>query len=162
MHRDAPSSPFILPPSSFILSGTATLSLVRHLLALVLLVTTAACQQHPQQPTVAKPSARHAPPAAEGPFRPGGDVTLPILRKKIDPVYPDPSHETRRSAGVHPSRRSDHAAGRMRDVKVLRGADDPLTPYILEAIPQWEFTPGMRKGQPVEVYYNFTFNIEVR
>jgi TonB family protein len=76
-------------------------------------------------------------------------------------VIPRSLHE-RRTAGLIVIEGIVTRAGTLRDQKVLRGAGDPCTPYVLAAVRQWRFKPGRRKGRAVEVIDDMTVNIDVR
>jgi periplasmic protein TonB len=52
--------------------------------------------------------------------------------------------------------------GEFRDVRIVRGEDDPLAVYFVDAAKQWRFRPALKNGQPVEVIYNISMNIDVR
>ncbi|HTR66791.1 MAG TPA: TonB family protein, partial [Terriglobales bacterium] len=44
-----------------------------------------------------------------------------------------------------------HSDGTVSDVKVLRGVDDRIDEYAREALAAWQFRPGTKDGNPVDV-----------
>ena len=80
----------------------------------------------------------------------GGDVKAPLLLKKVEPEYP---RGAVRAGGVIVLEGVVTRTGRMRDLRVLKGANDPMAPRVVAAVQQWEFRPATRNGKPVDVIY---------
>ena len=81
----------------------------------------------------------------------GGGVTAPEILNRVEIRYPDALREKRRQAALIVVEGVVTARGEVRELHAIRGANDPLTSYIIVAIDQWKFKPAMREGHPVSV-----------
>lgn len=117
----------------------------------ILLLLCACSRREPSQVRTERP--------VPGPFRISSDVTAPVLIERVEPVFPETVH---RRGGVIVLESVVAEEGSVTAVKVLRGEDDSLAPYVVEAVKQWRFRPATRNGKPVAVYYNLSVNIDVR
>lgn len=110
-----------------------------------------------------------APVLARGP---GGSGSDPILQvgegvsapRKIhypNPPYTEPARAAR-IQGVVILQAIIDAAGRVADVKVLKGLPEGLDKSALETIQTWTFEPAMRAGLPVAVYFNLTVRFSLQ
>ena len=85
-----------------------------------------------------------------GPFRPGSGVTPPSLLREVKPDYT----EEARSRGVEGDVvmeivvRRDGSVG---EVRLLQGLGHGLDARAMEAVRDWRFSPGKRRGVPVDV-----------
>lgn len=82
-----------------------------------------------------------------------------MLVKRDEPDYPPRAKHSGRSIlleGVVTR------TGRMRDLRILKGTGDPMAPYVLTAVRQWEFRPATKNGKPVDVIYHIATRVEVR
>ena len=52
--------------------------------------------------------------------------------------------------------------GTVRDLKIIKGENDPMTPNVVAAVKQWRFRPATLHGEPVDVIYNVSSFIHVR
>ena len=93
------------------------------------------------------------------PLRVGGDVEPPILLERVEPKYPQGK---RRAGGAIVLECVVTRTGVVRDVKIIKGADDPMASYVAAAVKQWKFRPATRRGEPVDVIYSVTTFIHVR
>jgi len=84
-----------------------------------------------------------------GPSKPG-DVTAPIAVREVDPAYPaDLIRENVQGIVIlYAVIRSD---GTVAEVKVLEGFDDRLDENARKALSAWQFVPGTRNGNPVDL-----------
>lgn len=98
-------------------------------------------------------------PVSEQPFRVGGDVLPPVLINKVEPEYP---RGTRSVAGAIVLEGVVTKTGAVQDLRVIKGADDPMTASVVAAVRQWKFRPATRRGEPVDVIYNVTTHIHVK
>jgi TonB family protein len=98
-------------------------------------------------------------PSQQQPLRVGGDVQPPILIKKVEPQY---SSGVRRQAGRIILEGIVTKEGDIRDLRVIRGAADPMSAAVVTAVRQWKFRPATRNGKPVDVIYNVATYIHVR
>jgi protein TonB len=114
-------------------------------------VTVGGAPPPPPPPPLAGPSATTA-----APFRVGGAVAPPVKIRDVPPVYP-PDARAARVQGVVILEAVISADGLVRDLKVLRG-NPMLDAAAVEAVRQWEYTPPMLGGQPVDVIMTVTVN----
>ncbi|MBI4477616.1 MAG: TonB family protein [Acidobacteria bacterium] len=85
-------------------------------------------------------------------FVPANDVTLPILVNSVRPYYTQEALASRIEGSVllHCVVRADGTVG---DVQVARSLDSThgLDAQAMQAVKQWTFKPGTRRGKPVAV-----------
>ena len=91
------------------------------------------------------PIAVHAQPA-------GGDVSSPILVKKVEPRYTSAAMVAK-ITGVVVLEVVVKADGTVGAVRVAKSLDTKLglDQAAIDAAKEWTFKPGMRRGQPVDV-----------
>jgi TonB family protein len=79
-----------------------------------------------------------------------GEVTAPIAVREVDPAYPaDMIHDNVQGVVIlYAIIRSD---GSVAEVKVLEGFDDRLDENARKALSAWQFVPGTRDGNPVDL-----------
>jgi TonB family protein len=79
-----------------------------------------------------------------------GEVTAPIAVREVDPAYPaDMIHDNVQGIVIlYAVIRSD---GSVAEVKVLEGFDDRLDENARKALSAWQFVPGTRDGNPVDL-----------
>lgn len=79
-----------------------------------------------------------------------GDVTAPIAVREVDPAYPaDLIRENIQGMVIlYAVIRAD---GTVAEVKVLEGFDDRLDENARKALSAWQFVPGTRNGNPVDL-----------
>lgn len=79
-----------------------------------------------------------------------GEVTAPVAVREIDPAYPADLMRDRIEGVVilYAVIRSD---GSVAEVKVLEGFDDRLDENARQALSGWQFVPGTRNGNPVDL-----------
>jgi TonB family protein len=94
------------------------------------------------QPVV---SPRQAPIPASTP-----GVTIPQPIYRVEPVYTDDAKAAKLQGSVLLSIVIDEQ-GRTEDVKVTRSLDPGLDGQAVEAVQQWQFTPGTKDGSPIPV-----------
>ena len=78
------------------------------------------------------------------------DLSAPIATRQVDPKYPLElmRHNVQGTVTLYAIIHSD---GTVSDVKVLRGVDDRIDEYAREALAAWQFRPGTKDGNPVDV-----------
>jgi protein TonB len=85
-------------------------------------------------------------------FTPSADVTLPVLVNSVRPQYTQDALASRIEGNVLLSCvvRADGTVG---EVKVVRALDSVhgLDDQAVQAIRQWTFKPGSKRGKPVAV-----------
>jgi TonB family protein len=97
------------------------------------------------------PSAAPAPSAAAGPVRVGGNIKAPGKTRHVSPIYP----EGLRAAGLEGNVKLDvliDVDGKVASVRVMNSIVHPaFAQAAATAVRQWEFTPTLLNGVPVEV-----------
>ena len=88
--------------------------------------------------------------AERGPTSKAGEVTAPIPLREVDAAYPaDMIHDNIQGVVIlYAVIRSD---GSVAEVKVLEGFDDRLNENARIALSGWQFVPGTRDGNPVDL-----------
>jgi TonB family protein len=93
-------------------------------------------------------------------YRAGGGVAVPHLKSKVDPSYTPEA----RSAGIEGSVilyavvASD---GYLCNVRVLKSLDQGLDLNAVECVKQWQFEPGTKSGEPVNVEAQIEVNFRL-
>ncbi|MBS1853380.1 MAG: TonB family protein [Acidobacteria bacterium] len=79
-----------------------------------------------------------------------GDLTAPVVVKKIDPAYPIDlmQHNVQGTVALYAV---IHADGSVSDVRVLRSVDERLDAYASAALVRWHFQPATKNGAPVDL-----------
>ena len=99
--------------------------------------------------------------AQNGPYKAGGDVTSPQALHKVNPAYP-PDAKAAKIQGTVVLRVVISAAGTPDEVTVQDSVDPSLDAAAVEAVRQWTFSPGLRKGEPVAVEVAITINFQLK
>lgn len=108
-------------------------------------------------------STQSAPARPEGqhPESPSGadeSVTRPIVIQRVEPDATKFSH-VHRKAGTVLLEALVEADGSVSEVRVVKSLHPEIDPVAADAVRQWRFRPGTRKGQPVPVHYVLSINI---
>jgi periplasmic protein TonB len=96
-----------------------------------------------------------------GPFRPGSGVSPPSLLREVKPDY---TEEARRR-GVEGDVvmeivvRRDGSVG---EVRLLQGLGHGLDARAVQAVREWRFSPGKRRGVPVDVLVEVAMEFKIR
>jgi TonB family protein len=97
------------------------------------------------------PAAAPAPAAAGRPVRVGGNIKAPAKTRHVSPVYP----EALQAAGLEGTVKLDvliDVSGKVASVRVMNSIVHPaFAQSAAAAVRQWEFTPTLLNGAPVEV-----------
>lgn len=96
------------------------------------------------------------PPPPPAPLRVGGDIKEPKKTRNVPPVYPKIAMAAKVS-GVVILEATISKEGQVRDVKVLRSIP-MLDNAAVEAVRQWQYTPPLLNGVPVDVIMTVTVN----
>jgi TonB family protein len=95
------------------------------------------------------------------PLVPAGDILMPVLLTKVDPVYPHDARDARAGGKVilQAVIREDGTVG---DVEVLAHAEGwpSMDEAAIAAVRQRTYRPALKDGHPVSIY--FTIKIEFR
>jgi TonB family protein len=89
-------------------------------------------------------------------FRPGDDVTPPIIIKKILPIFPEEAKKAKIESKVIAEAIIDKN-GIPRSIKFISITDDRFGfgKAVIEAFKQWRFRPGTKNGKPVAVLIHY-------
>jgi TonB family protein len=94
---------------------------------------------------------------AHGIYRPGGDVSVPVLIHSVKPEYTEAARKAKVSGDVLLNLYVD-THGNPTHIHVMRGLGLDLDEKAVAAVRQYKFTPGMKAGKPVIVDLNLTVN----
>ena len=97
--------------------------------------------------------------AAQAPVRVGGDIKEPIKIKHVSPAYPDMALQARVQGSVI-IEAVIGKDGRVTDARVLRPVA-LLDTAAVEAVRQWEYTPTLLNGAPVDVIMTVVVNFKL-
>jgi outer membrane biosynthesis protein TonB len=142
---------------------------------LVAIMMVLACRESPTPvndptPRTSSSAARAAeeqgePPASQGtrrePMRVGGEVTAPVVIKRVQPDVTPCTQETIRVKGPSLIEVVIDERGIPRDARILDTSNECLDRLMLKAVEQWRFRPGTFRGEPVPVFFNMTVNIHL-
>ena len=100
------------------------------------------------------------PVAAQTPqrLRVGGGITRPQKIVHVDPIYPAKA-KADRIEGMVIVETVIATNGTVENIEVIRSAHPLLDAAAIEAVSQWEYTPTLLNGEPVELVMsvNVTF-----
>lgn len=85
-----------------------------------------------------------------GVYKVGGGISAPQATSAPDPDYTEEARRAKKQ-GTCVLWLIVDAAGRPRDIKVVRGLGLGLDAKALEAVRQWRFQPALKDGKPVDV-----------
>ncbi len=85
-----------------------------------------------------------------GVYKVGGGISAPQAISSPDPDYTEEARRAKKQ-GTCVLWLIVNAAGRPRDIKVVRGLGLGLDAKALEAVRQWRFQPALKDGKPVDV-----------
>jgi TonB family protein len=86
----------------------------------------------------------------DGPRISSSDLSGPAALRKVDPKYPPAliSEHMEGEVVLYAVIRRD---GSVDSIQLVRGIDEQLDAYAMEALSQWKFRPAARQGSPVEL-----------
>ena len=123
-------------------------------------VTTTDTPQPPRSVPVPQPTATPAAPPRElppGAVRVGGNIKPPVMVARVQPIYP-PAEAAQGIGGTVVLSATIGADGLVREVKALRNPSDDLSRAAIDAVSQWQFTPTLLNGSPVDVRMTVNVN----
>jgi TonB family protein len=94
-------------------------------------------------------------------YKIGDGVTAPVLIKETKPKYTEAAMR-RKVQGVVEISAVVQKDGKVGSMYVTRPLDDDLDVEAMEALKQWEFKPGTKEGQPVNVRVNVEMTFTLR
>lgn len=86
-----------------------------------------------------------------------GDITAPRKVNAVPPKYTEVARKEK-IRGVVVLQAVITKEGVVEEIEVLEGLPYGLTEAAIEALKQWTFEPATLDNEPVDVYYNLTFN----
>ena len=96
-----------------------------------------------------------------GVYQIGEDVSMPVLVKKVEPLYPAPA-KANRIQSIVILEAVVLTSGRVGDIRVVRsGGGYGFDEEAIAALKQWEFRPAVHQGRPVPVYMMLTVEFEL-
>jgi TonB family protein len=108
-----------------------------------------------------------SPPSAEEPSTAPGDekatrgVSKPVLVRKVDPVYP-PEAKSAALEGVVTLQAMLLRSGRVVEANVEESSDPVFNDAARRAVLRWRYTPAMKDGKPVSIYFTVVVRFRVR
>ena len=99
------------------------------------------------------------PPPPPQQVRVGGEIKEPKKVKNVEPIYP-PIAQQAKIQGYVIIEATIGKDGRIKDAKVL-GGQAMLQEAALAAVKQWQYTPTLLNGLPVEVIMNVTVHFKL-
>ena len=118
----------------------------------VVLKVAAEGQARGQSDTTAEKAAR---------ARVGGDIREPTLLNKVEPVYPPAA----RAAGIEGTVLLNATIGKKGSLLALRVMNSEVDPELaraaLGAVSQWQYSPVLLNGDPIEVETTITVNFRL-
>ena len=101
--------------------------------------------------------------AFQNPVYHGGDpgVTIPSVVYKVMPSY-TPEAKAARIQGTVTLNLVVNAQGSADDIQVTQSLDPGLDTNAVGAVSQWQFTPGTKDGQPVDVAVTIEINFKLQ
>jgi protein TonB len=90
----------------------------------------------------------------------GGSVQSSKLLKRVEPSYPELAKKAR-IQGIVLLQVTVDESGRVADIKIIRG-HPLLNEGALSAVRQWEYSPTLLNGEPVQVIATVTVNFILR
>ena len=117
------------------------------------------------QETVTVRESRIGAPSAQAaganPVRVGGNIKPPMKLKDVRPIYPTAMREAG-LAGVVPLEAIIGVDGKVASVRVVSAQVHPgLALAAADAVRQWQFSPTLLNGRPVEVVMNVTVRFDL-
>ena len=94
------------------------------------------------------------------PVRAAGEVRMPRLVKRVEPVYPEIARQARVQGTVILEATTD-LYGRVVGVKILRSVP-LLEESAIDAVRQWEYEPMVVNGRPRGVVFTVTLRFELK
>jgi len=104
-------------------------------------------------------TASAAPPDVV--YRVGADVKAPVVLRRVNPLYPAVAVKLRKSGFAIVECTIDKN-GRIRDAHLVGSNFAAFEQPALDAVQQWQFAPGTRGGQPVDVQFELRVTFQIQ
>jgi protein TonB len=106
------------------------------------------------------PAADIIPVAPTVPVRVVGDVKAPVVIHRVTPPYPRSAMAIHLNGSVIVECIIDKT-GHVRDAQVLRSSSPLFNQAAIDAVLQWQFTPGSLHGTAVDTIFDLTVTFQV-
>ena len=107
-------------------------------------------QPYSGAPRVAPPPPPPPPPPAPGAIRIGGNIKPPTMVARVAPMYPA-GPASQGIEGTVSLIATIGGDGYVRDINIVSSANDEFSQSATNAVSQWQFTPTLLNGQPIDV-----------
>ncbi|HBY60052.1 MAG TPA: hypothetical protein DEH78_09530 [Solibacterales bacterium] len=107
------------------------------------------------------PAQAGKPEADPKVYRIGGDVSAPVIVKKVDPQYTAEAKDANLEGAVLLGAEI-HEDGRVRNIRVLRKLGMGLDENAIAAAEYWRFKPALKNGKPVKVQARIEVNFRLQ
>jgi len=106
------------------------------------------------------PATDIIPVAPTAPVRITGDVKAPVVIHRVTPPYPRSAMAIHLNGSVIVECIIDKT-GHVRDAQVLRSSSPLFNQSAIDAVLQWQFTPGSLHGTAVDTIFDLTVTFQV-
>ncbi|HSY48685.1 MAG TPA: TonB family protein [Thermoanaerobaculia bacterium] len=96
----------------------------------------------------------------DAPIRITGDVISPVVIHRVTPLYPRAALAARLNGSVIVECIIDRN-GRVREAHVLRSTSTFFEQSAIDAVQQWQFTPGSLHGKVIDTIFDLTVTFKV-
>lgn len=97
---------------------------------------------------------------SDQPYEITGAIARPVLRTRVDPLYPETARRARQG-GVVILKTVIDESGRVTQIQVVKGLGFGLQQAAIDAVSKWRFEPATMNGRPVKVFFNLTVNFSL-
>ncbi|HEV2721827.1 MAG TPA: TonB family protein [Thermoanaerobaculia bacterium] len=87
-------------------------------------------------------------------------IKAPVPLRRVTPPYPEIARRMRLNGYAVVECIIDQS-GRVRDARVLTSSNSAFEQPAIEAVRQWQFSPGTLNGQPVDVQFDLTVKFQL-
>ena len=95
------------------------------------------------------------------PILPTGDVVLPTILKKVEPLYPDVARRARIEGKVT-LQAVIQTNGDVGECVVLASSNPMFNEPAIAAVKQWRYKPALQNGRPVAIYFTIVVQFKLR
>ncbi|MCP3957150.1 MAG: energy transducer TonB [bacterium] len=89
-----------------------------------------------------------------------GDVEKPVRTHGPAPAYPETARKDRIQGRVI-AKTVISTEGTIESVEIVESLGEEFDTAVREVLKEWRFEPAKLDGEPVDVYYNLTFNFKL-
>ena len=100
-------------------------------------------------------------PAEQIPRIVTSEMTPPVLKRKLEPEYPELARNSRLQGRVI-LQAVISTTGKVEEVTILRSSNPLFDEAAIDAVRQWEYEPARQGGRPVAVYFTIDVLFSLR